>query len=56
MTGAPDIAELSLAAVCDALAQKQATSLGLTESYIARIGAIDPKINSVLALNPRAAD
>src|SRR5487761_1925741 len=51
----PQLEEATLADLQAALAAGRFTSLALVEQYTARITAIDPKIHSVMELNPDAA-
>jgi amidase len=54
-----ELDEVSIAGLGDGLRQGKWTSARLVELYLARIDAIDrngPQLNSVLALNPDAAD
>ncbi len=50
------VVEVSLADTAAALASGKTTSVALTQSYLARIKAVDPKLKSVLAVNPQAME
>ena len=50
------VVEVSLSDTSAALAAGKTTSVALTQSYLARIKAVDPKLRSVLAVNPQAVD
>jgi amidase len=54
-----DVAEKSIAQLQEALASGAVTSRQLVEAYLARIAAYDrsgPRLNAIVALNPRALD
>jgi amidase len=55
-TAEKSVVEVSLADTAKALADGKTTSVALTQSYLARIKAVDPKLHSVLAVNPQAVD
>ena len=50
------VVEVSLADTSAALAAGKTTSAALTQSYLARIKQVDPKLRSVLAVNPNAVE
>src|SRR5262249_7886989 len=50
------VVEVSLADTAAALASGKTTSVALTQTYLARIKAVDPKLKSVLAVNPNALE
>ncbi|NBX58232.1 MAG: amidase, partial [Gammaproteobacteria bacterium] len=53
-TAAVDLEEATIAALQQAMASGATTSKAIVQGYLARIKALDPKLNSIVEINPEA--
>ncbi len=53
-TAAVDLEEATIAALQQAMASGATTSKAIVQRYLARIKALDPKLNSIVEINPEA--